>query len=360
LSKNNSDLSRQQLRLIDFASKILKPRPLLSGSEWANEYFYLSPESSSLPGKVSLYPYQIEMLDVMTDYIHQFVVINKSTRIGYTISLNIMQAYFIHQRPSSILHAQPNDEEIRGYATDAFEPMIRDNETIRELIETPVLSGKAKKEKTLKKLYPGGIWEGVGAQSERNFNRRTVRVFVADEIDTWVLEAGNAGDTLTTGIRRTQDFWDRKVVLGGKPISMATSKVREWFLKGDQRYRHLPCPHCGEYNLWFFSDFIWEKEYDDDGKVVKHLTDTTHVLCSKCGEKVTHRHYKEMDKKGKWIKHNPESDIASFHIWAFYSYSPNVTWPTIVDEFLDAKDNPLKLKAFTNEVLKNRGRYATR
>jgi len=61
-----------------------------------------------------------------------------------------------------------------------------------------------------------------------------------------------------------------------------------------------------------------------------------------------------MDKHGKWVSENPDAisdGIRSFHIWAMLSYSPNVTWSNIVKEFLDAKKNRLKLKAFTNEVL---------
>ena len=287
----------------------------------------------------------------MCDYESKTVVFLKPTRVGFTKMLNMTQGYFIHQRPSSILHAQPNDDEMRGYATDEFEPMIRDNKILSDLIDTPLVRGKQKKERTLKKIYPGGIWEGVGAQSERNFNRRTVRVFMGDEIDTWVLEAGKAGDTITTGMRRTSDFWDRKNILGGKPIIKETSKVLEWFARGDQRHRYLPCPHCNFMQIWKFEDFIWEKELDKDGSVIKHLPETVHVKCAQCESKIYDSDKRDMDKKGKWIAHEEFNGIASFYIWAMFSYSPNVRWPDIVREFLDAKDKPLKLKAFYNEVL---------
>ena len=290
-------------------------------------------------------------MDCMTDFECKTVVLLKPTRIGFTKMLNMAQGYFIHQRPSSILHAQPNDDEIRGYATDEFEPMIRDNKILSDLIAEPLASGKAKKERTTKKIYAGGIWEGVGGQSERNFNRRTVRVFIADEIDTWVLEAGKAGDTLTTGMRRTSDFWDRKNILGGKPIIKEKSKVLEWFEKGDQRYRYMPCPHCDFMQVWTFRDFVWDKDLDGDGNVIRHKPKTVHVLCAQCDEKIFHHHKRAMDIKGKWIAHEEFHGIASFHIWAMFSYSPNVTWEAIVREFLDAKDKPLLLKAFTNEVL---------
>ena len=344
-------LSEQQKSIVVHLTNILKPRPKLSGSEWVNKYFYLSPESSAAPGKVTLYPYQEELMDVMCDYETQFVIFKKPTRVGFTKLLNMTQAYFIHQRPSSILHAQPNNEEMRGYATDEFEPMVRDNKIISDLIDAKVVRGKNKTDRTLKKSYPGGIWEGVGAESSRNFNRRTVRVFMADEIDTWVLEADKAGDTLTTGMRRTSDFWDRKNIMGGKPIIKETSKVLEWFDKGDQRHRYLPCPHCGHKQIWGFDDFIWDKELAEDGSVIRHLPDTVYLKCAECKEKIYDHHKREMDKGGEWVAHEEFTGIASFYIWAMFSYSPNVTWPDIVREFLSAIGNPLKLKAFHNEVL---------
>ncbi len=53
--------------------------------------------------------------------------------------------------------------------------MIRDNEVVRELVERPRLDGRSKKAKTVKKFYPGGILEIVGAFSPKNFRRRTCK-----------------------------------------------------------------------------------------------------------------------------------------------------------------------------------------
>ena len=42
----------QKKQIVAHAKNIFKPKPLLTGTEWANKYFYLSPESSSAPGRV--------------------------------------------------------------------------------------------------------------------------------------------------------------------------------------------------------------------------------------------------------------------------------------------------------------------
>ena len=348
--------------LSEYVAQLLRPKPKLTGSEWADKYYYLSPESSASPGKWYTQPWQKEILDVMTNPKDQIVVVKKATRLGYTKMLTIAHAYFIHQRPSVQLHYQPNDEEAKGYAEDELETMIRDNPVIRKLVSTPNVRGRAKKEKTVKKLYPGGYMEVLGAQSDRNFNRRTSRVVIGDEIDTWKKEAGNAGDTITTMLRRTSDFPDRKNILGGKPIGASynpdveydnldgVSTVDYLFKQGTQEYRHLPCPYCGHYQKYIWEKLAWEKEYNRDGTIKKHLPETAHFVCEKCKEKIYHKHKRAMDEKGKWVAENQKAKIRSFHIWAFLSYSPNVTWEEIVREFLDAKKDKLKLKSFYNEV----------
>lgn len=354
-------ITEQQQKILDHAKNILKPKPNLSGSEWANKHFFLSPESSSAPGKFHTYPYQEEILNCMTDNITKIVVVKKPTRVGYTKLLNATQAYYIDQKPSVILHYQPTDDEARGYAEDEFEPMVRDNPKISALIDTPNIRGRVKKEKTVKKMYPGGFVEILGSGSDRNLNRRTARVAVGDEVDTWKKEAGKAGDTITTMMRRTSDFVYRKNIIGGKPIGGEYDEEKElddsisvvdfWYKKGDQRQRYLPCKECNHYQVFELEDFEWDKEVDKKGKTLRHLTDTVHVKCEKCGCKMYDHDKRDMDKKGKWIAKKEFNGIASFSFWAMLSYSPNVKWSDIVNEFLDASKSRLKLKAFTNEVL---------
>ncbi len=357
-------LTPLQMEVIKYGIGILKPRPHLTGSEWADENFYLSAESSAVPGKWITRPWQKEILDAMTDYVSQVVVLKKPTRVGFTKMLNATHAYYIDQRPCVQLHYQPNADEAKGYAEDEFEPMIRDNTKITELIELPVMRGRLKKEKTVKKRYPGGYIEILGAESDRNLNRRTAKVVSGDEIDTWKKEAGKAGDTITTMMRRTSDFWDRKNILGGKPVGGAfnpeneiedgVSVVDYWYQKGSQECRHLPCPHCNHKQKFEFEDMVWDKDKDKNGKTVRHYPETAHFVCVECNGDIFHESMMWMDRHGEWVADNPDAfshGIRSFHLWAMLSYSPNVTWSDIVKEFLDASRSRLKLKAFTNEVL---------
>ena len=61
-----------------------------------------------------------------------------------------------------------------------------------------------------------------------------------------------------------------------------------------------------------------------------------------------------MDKGGEWraLTTTPKKKKSrSFRIWAMLSYSPNVTWTDIADEFLTSSKSKELLKNFYNEVL---------
>ncbi|RYA23908.1 terminase [Malaciobacter halophilus] len=339
-------LTVQQQKLLGYGQALLKPKPRLTGSQWADTYYYLSPESSAAPGKWKTLPYQVEPIDCMTDEITEQVTWWKSARIGYTKCINIAVAYHVHQNPASILLAQPTEDEALGYAEDEIEPMIRDNDVVSDLIGKTTKKGRNKKEKTAKKMYPGGILELVGAHSPRNFRRRTVRVFIGDEIDGWEQSAGKEGDQISLGKKRTNDFWNRKIILGSSPTTDHLSKIKPEFEKGDQRYYYVPCPHCGHKHKLEFKNFDMPRTEDGD-----LIEDEVGFFCPDCGVKYTEEYKIEMIEKGEWIATKPFKGHASFHIWAAYSYNANSSWVAIAKEWFEVQGNIQKLKTFTNLVL---------
>ena len=350
----------QSKALIDYMKNLLKPKPILTGSEWFDKYFYLISTSANA-GKWKTKSWQKEIIDVMCDNTTQMVVFKKPTRVGFTKILTGVKAFFMHQRPCNILDYHPTDDEAKGYVEDELEPMIDEVPVISQIVETPAVKGRKKREKTIKKRYPKGFYEALGAESDRNLNRRTAKVVIADELDTFKKEAGKAGDVVAQMMRRNSDFWDRKTILGGKPVGGeydengelddSVSTIDYWFKLGDQRIRHYPCPNCDTYQTFEFEDLIWDKDKDENGKTIRHYPHTAHFECKECKEPIYYHHKRKMDERGKWIATKPFAGIASFHIWAFISDSPNVTQKHIVEEFLQAKNVKAKLKTFTNEVL---------
>lgn len=68
--------------------ELFRPPPDLALSAWADEHFYLSPESSAEPGRWKTLPYQREVMDAISDPKVERVSWMKSARVGAALSLD--------------------------------------------------------------------------------------------------------------------------------------------------------------------------------------------------------------------------------------------------------------------------------
>ncbi|MDP1045497.1 phage terminase large subunit family protein, partial [Klebsiella pneumoniae] len=71
-----------------------------------------------------------------------------------------------------------------------------------------------------------------------------------DEVDGYpVMGAGKEGDQIKLGIKRTESFWNRKIIMGSTPTVKGESRIEKSYANSDQRKYFVPCPHCGEYQV---------------------------------------------------------------------------------------------------------------
>lgn len=329
-------------KITDSFLKSLKPPKKLTISEWADTYAVLSAESSAEAGRWHTIPYQREMMDSFNDPTLEEVWVMKSARVGFTKCINHLVGFHIHQDPCPLMVVQPTVEDAEGYSKDEIAPMIRD---------TPVLSGLVSEAKAkdsnntiLAKSFPGGNISFVGANSPRGFRRVSKRKVLFDEIDGYKDSgAGDEGDQIKLGKRRTEYYWNRLVGGGSTPLIKDTSRIEALFKSGDQRRYFVPCPHCGELQYLKFQNLKWPEDKPEEAFFV----------CEKNGCVIEHKDKRQMVEAGEWIPTAVPVDpkIRSYHIWAAYSYSPNASWGQIAKEFIEAKKDAKLLQTFINTVL---------
>lgn len=327
------------------------PPPRLTLSEWADRYFYLSAESAAEPGRWKTLPYQRGIMDAITDPAVTQVSVMKSARVGYTKAINATVGYFIHQDPCPIMIVQPTLEDAQGYSKEEIAPMLRDCPVLAQLVPQP--KTRDADNTILLKRFPGGTLSIVGANSPRGFRRVSRKAVLFDETDGYPPSAGTEGDQIQLGIRRTEYYWDRKIVAGSTPTIAGRSRIERMFLAGDQRRYYVPCPHCETFQVLQFPRFKWPK-----GKPELAI-----YICLGCGAEIDHRHKRDMVHAGEWRPgpHAQFPDVpppapfaghASFHLWAGYSFSPNATWGQLCTEFVAAqKHGAEQLKTFINTAL---------
>lgn len=318
-----------------------RPPKRLTLSEWADKEAFLSAESSAKEGRWRTLPYQRELMDSMTDPTVEEIVFMKSARVGFTKCLNNLIGYHIHQDPCSIMLVQPTESDAEGYSKEEIAPMLRDTPALAGLVADA--KSRDANNTTLNKSFPGGVLSMVGANSPRGFRRVSRRIVLFDEVDGYPLSAGKEGDPIKLGKRRSEYFWNRKVVLGSTPTVKGVSRIEKAFDETDKRRYFVPCPHCGEMQYLKWSNIKWPK-----GNPL-----AAYYACEANGCVIEHSQKYEMIEKGEWrataVAKRP--GLRGYHIWAAYSYSPNATWGQLAMEWVEAQGDPELLKTFVNTAL---------
>ncbi|MBS9442487.1 phage terminase large subunit family protein [Photorhabdus heterorhabditis] len=337
--------------LYERRSDIRPPEPL-SLSAWANKYAVLSKETSAQTGRFRSFAYQDGMMDAVTDPAVTYVSVMKSARVGYTKILDHVVGYYLAHDPSPILVVQPRVEDAEDYSKTEIAPMLRDTPVLAEISGDP--KAKNSNQTILKKTFLNGSnLTLVGANSPGGFRRITCRIILFDEVDGYPSGgAGAEGDQIALGTKRSETFWNRKIVLGSTPTVKGTSRIEKSFGDSDQRYYYVPCPHCNEYQIleWGGPDtpygIKWDKDENGNG-----LPDTAYYVCRHNGCVIHHNEKGGMVKRGEWRATKPFKGHAGFHIWAGYSLFQNAAWKYLVAEWLRVKNDPLMRQTFINLVL---------
>lgn len=276
-------------------------------------------------------------MDAVADPAVREVIVQKSAQVGWTeILLNVI-GYHVHQDPSPILLVQPTLEMAEAFSKDRLAPMVRDTPALRGLIADP--RARDSGNTLLHKVFPGGHVTMAGANSPAGLASRPIRLALFDEVDRFPVSAGAEGDPVSLGRKRTTTFWNRKTLMGSTPTVKGESRIESAFEGGDQRYYHVPCPHCGE-----FQRLVWANVRWDEGQ-----PETAHYVCQHCGACLTDADKQSMLRQGEWRASRPSMGVASFHVSELYS--PWVTWPEMARSFLEAKRLPETLQTFINVSL---------
>jgi phage terminase large subunit GpA-like protein len=317
----------------------LKPPEKLSLSEWSERHFVLAAGSSARPGRFRLWPFQREIIDAIGDPAIEKVILQKSTRVGFTKALVAAIGASAATDPCSIILLVPTDDDARGIATDEIEPAFEQSPALRGLLG----SGRSEGRNTLtvKTLAGGGSLKILAARAPRNLRRHDAKRLFVDEADG--MEVTSEGDPISLAVRRTLAHPDRKIVIGSTPTDEASSVIHRLYQESDQRVFETPCPHCGSHFEIEWEHLVWP------------ANDPTNVTCAcpSCGVLIEERFKTQMVEQGRWRATQPDVvGCAGFRISALISPLANARWPRLVDEFLRAKRaGPAEMQPFVNATL---------
>jgi phage terminase large subunit GpA-like protein len=355
----------------------IAPPPLLTVSEWCDRHRELDARFSAEPGRwsTSRVPYLREVMDAFADPSVGSITLVKCSRIGGSEFLNNCLAYTADARPMPVLYILPSESAV--------------NEEFAGRIRHIFTHGSQR----LRAHIPGGTWAttdqisldtmsiyGAWASSAGTLIRRTCGVVVIDEEDNCDNAAGKLGNTRKVASERITTFGYRgKVVSATTPTTEDASAWR-MYQQSDKRRFHVPCPHCGGYQVLMFPSVKWPEGATADDI---ELDDLARYECEHCNEPIHHRQQRWMVERGVWVpecqhiaepldvddadavrraeRHGPDRWLPLIEgepprtrnrgYWLNCLISPWRTWSQTAAEFLRSKSDPESLRVFKNSWL---------
>lgn len=344
-NRNYTYIPAKTIHLMQSIINEVAPPPLMTVSEWADEYRQIPAEYGADPGKWVSKNYQIPIMDAFTSKGVTKVVAMLGAQLGKSEILFNLLGRYIHLDPCPMLMVQPTVEDSKDFSKERLTPTVD---------KTPVLASRIHEQKSrngdntiLKKLFPGGYLALVGSNAPSGLAKRSIRVLVCDEVDRFAPSAGTEGDPVNLAEKRTSNFWNRIIGLFSTPTD-ATSRIMREYMLGSQEEWRYQCPNCGEWHWITIDDMKFEYDvYEKDGQKSYEVHDVWWI-CPDCGFSYTEAEVKAC-KQGYVCLNPGVKTVRSFHVNAFTS--PWVHWTEIVKEYLEAKDDEESMKTFVNTRL---------
>jgi phage terminase large subunit GpA-like protein len=258
---------------------------------------------------------------------YQDVTIVKCSQSAGSEALINAIGYYIDQEPSSILVIQPNVKPMaKDFSKDRLAPMVRDCARLRGKVKDP--RARDSGNTILHKEFPGGHCSPSPARTRQRASPRTYSHRARRR-------AGSLGRISWLGRRPARPRRGaadhvpapEEAVKVSSPGNEGESRAeKEWKLT-DQRHYYVPCPHCGHEQPLEWRDSGGKPDIKPgtkattasrgrrkvDGQIVhKPRPPGTSAVIAASSSRRRHKHW--MLRNGRWVKHNPTSKYAGFHI----------------------------------------------
>jgi len=323
----------------------MRPDPLLTVSEWADQHRVLSSRASAEPGRyrTNRTPYLREIMDCLSpSHPCRRVVFMKGAQVGATEAGNNFLGFIIHHAPGPVLAVQPTVEMAKRNSRQRIDTLIDESPILRERVK-PARSRDAGNT-MLSKDFPGGTLVMTGANSAVGLRSMPARYLFLDEVDAYPASADEEGDPVALACARMATFAHRaKAFLVSTPTIRGLSRIEREFEASDQRRFFVPCPHCGEMQWLKFERLRWDK-----GQPA-----SVHYQCEACDQPIRESAKATMLAAGEWRATAVAEDpgTVGFHISALYSPPGWQSWESIVRMWEAAQGSDDALRVFRNTVL---------
>lgn len=348
------------------AARLLRPPDAVPIENWAEQHVRLGALTSD-PGKWSAdrTPYVRDILRCMSpDHPARKVTWVSGTQLGKTTAELVIAAYYLCQVPSSVMITLPGKQLAEEWSTKRLNDLFESSPSLRGRLSDAHDRRGAGENTKFSKIVPGGGAAKITWSSSGQLLRSTpARIVLNDEVEEFDLDVNDQGNALRLIERRQTNYTLAKLFNASSPANLEGSVIWPEFLKGDQRYYFLACPHCRHHQILVAKNFTWEP-----GQFK-----TAAFRCISCRERITERHKPSMLAGGIWVATADHPDLlqtgfsdadlnllesvfssmamerfVSYHMSAYYSPAGWYSWEEAARGWEESEGIPTDRKVYVN------------
>lgn len=293
------------------------------------------------------------------------ITILKPTQIGGSESLRNMIGWIIDNDPSPVLLVLPDEKSATEVISKRIRPLFDSCPALKAHLSPRAWDNTKYHIKTDAMTIDVG-WSG----SAQSLASKEIRFVFCDEEDKYAHQAGDEADAISLARERTRTYLHRaRVVHLSTPSTRLGNIWRAWSDAGDKRRYHVPCPHCGKYQVFSFPQLKCGQTWPDVTAETKAVVADDVLLhsrayyeCIHCRGRIEDRHKNTMLLRGRWASDGqavtpdglvegvrPFSKRIGFALNCFYS--PWITFSEIAYRWIMCKGDPVATLNFRNSWL---------
>ena len=333
-AKDGTDLRR-------LLADIMRPRPRVAPSAWAEDNRHLKEGTTPAPGRWrnDYLPWLKPILDAYHEETWcEGIVVKKPAQGAGTEILVTLIGYFFATAPGPTLFVTTTDLLAREFALDRFDHMIDSTPELRRVF----LQGKANRETILTKPAIGGKLNIVGAGSPNKLISRPCRYVFLDEEDR-LPNFPNLGAAREIAEKRLAEFGTR-VRVGifsiAHPTVPGVGVAHTYEKQSDRREWTVKCPHCRKSYIPKWEDVYIEDNDDPDGAVYR---------CPGCGEEISDAQRWSATRRGRFVAQRKDDEPPPRYVGFHFSRlcHPRVPLANLARKFVACK-NEAEFRVFFN------------
>ncbi|MES2845631.1 MAG: terminase gpA endonuclease subunit [Pseudomonadota bacterium] len=327
------------------AAVAMRPPEPPNLTRWCEENIIFD-ERSPMPGpfRIDRFAFLREIHEVLSpEHPCREVTVRGSAQWGKTVSVIQPTLGAWHEyTPLDSLIVHPTAAAATDWVDNKWLPMRRQAPGLLAIFGDGRGTGDNKDAKfNQETLARNGSLKVASAGSPADLTGTTRRLVVMDDLSKF--DMTDKGDPEALAESRASAFEDAKILRVSTAMISGTCRITRAFDRSDQRFYHVPCPHCGTE-----APLTWE---NFKARLDPERLHAAHFSCESCGGIITHADKEKIVQAGRWVASNLSGDHPGFHLWR--AYAPQRDWASIAVDYA-------KVMGWTSITLTSRSEESVR